>query len=83
MLLPSAALTPPDSCWFFGMVLQIEVMKMLDHPNIVRLYETYSEKEKLHLVMEHCEGGDLFDFLMKTVCESCLVVDTECIFIEH
>ncbi|EKX35163.1 hypothetical protein GUITHDRAFT_90329 [Guillardia theta CCMP2712] len=48
------------------MVLQIEVMKMLDHPNIVRLYETYSEKEKLHLVMEHCEGGDLFDFLMKT-----------------
>jgi len=48
---------------------EIEVMKMLDHPNIVRLYETYSEKEKLHLVMEHCEGGDLFDFLMKTSIE--------------
>mmetsp|Transcript_57761 Transcript_57761/g.135863 ORF Transcript_57761/g.135863 Transcript_57761/m.135863 type:complete len:803 (-) Transcript_57761:221-2629(-) len=45
---------------------EVEVMKMLDHPNIVRLYETYAEDDKLHLVMEHCSGGDLFDFLMKT-----------------
>jgi len=45
---------------------EVEVMKMLDHPNIVRLYETFSEEDKLHLVMEHCAGGDLFDFLMKT-----------------
>jgi len=47
---------------------EIEVMKMLDHPNIVRLYETFSDTEnhKLHLVMELCEGGDLLDFLIKT-----------------
>jgi calcium-dependent protein kinase len=47
---------------------EIEVMRMLDHPNIVRLYETYSDRDqfKLHLVMELCEGGDLLDFLIKT-----------------
>ena len=47
---------------------EIEVMKMLDHPNIVRLYETFSDNDafKLHLVMEICEGGDLLDFLIKT-----------------
>lgn len=63
--------------------MQIEVMKMLDHPNIVRLYETYSEKDKLHLVMEHCEGGDLFDFLMKTVCKSSVVANSEYVVTEH
>jgi len=50
------------------LINEIEVMKMLDHPNIVRLYETFSDKpnSKLHLVMELCEGGDLLDFLLKT-----------------
>jgi len=48
---------------------QVEVMKMLDHPGIVRLYETYRDQTKLHLVMEQCQGGDLFDFLMKTSIE--------------
>ena len=46
---------------------EIEVMKMLDHPSIVRLYETFQDPEhhKLHLAMELCEGGDLLDFLVK------------------
>ena len=41
-------------------------MKMLDHPNVVKLYETFEEENKLHLVLELCEGGDLFEFIMKT-----------------
>jgi serine/threonine protein kinase len=47
---------------------EIEVMKMLDHPNIVRLYETFHDEDNhvMHLVMELCEGGDLLDFVLKT-----------------
>ena len=45
---------------------EITIMKMLDHPNVIKLYETFEEESKLHLVLELCEGGDLFDFITKT-----------------
>lgn len=40
---------------------EIRIMKALDHPNIVKLYETYEDKVKVYLVMELCTGGELFD----------------------
>ena len=49
---------------------EVEIMKMLDHPTVIKLYETFEEEDKLHLVMECCDGGDLFDFIMKTSVES-------------
>lgn len=35
--------------------------KLPDHPNVVKLRETYEDSENVHLVMELCEGGELFD----------------------
>ena len=35
-------------------------MASLDHPNIVKYYETYESPNYLYLVMEHCKGGELF-----------------------
>ena len=32
-----------------------------EHPNVVRLRATYEDSENVHLVMELCEGGELFD----------------------
>lgn len=32
-----------------------------DHPNVVKLKATYEDEENVHLVMELCEGGELFD----------------------
>ncbi len=49
---------------------EVNIMKMLDHPNVVKLYETFEEENKLHLVLELCDGGDLFEFIMKTSIES-------------
>ena len=40
---------------------EIAIMKSLEHPNIVRLYETYEDVAFIYLVMELCEGGELFD----------------------
>ncbi|XP_010546723.1 PREDICTED: calcium-dependent protein kinase 32-like [Tarenaya hassleriana] len=41
---------------------EVEIMKHLpEHPNIVSLKETYEDANAVHLVMELCEGGELFD----------------------
>ena len=37
----------------------------MDHPNIVKFYEVYEERSVLHLVMEFCEGGDLYERIIK------------------
>ena len=34
---------------------------MQDHPNIVRVYDIFYEKKYIHIVMDYCEGGELFD----------------------
>ncbi|CAK9165090.1 unnamed protein product [Ilex paraguariensis] len=41
---------------------EVEIMKHLPkHPNIVSLTDTYEDDNGVHLVMELCEGGELFD----------------------
>eukprot|EP00457_Paulinella_chromatophora_P006455 gb/GEZN01006473.1/.p1 GENE.gb/GEZN01006473.1/~~gb/GEZN01006473.1/.p1 ORF type:complete len:503 (+),score=77.21 gb/GEZN01006473.1/:68-1576(+) len=40
---------------------EIEVMKSIEHPSIIKLREVYEDEENLYLVMELCQGGELFD----------------------
>ena len=44
---------------------EIELLKQLDHPNIVKLFEYFSDKEKYYLITEYCKGGDLFELIKK------------------
>jgi len=39
---------------------EIAVARRLHHPNVVRLFETFQEQKRIHLVMELCSGGELF-----------------------
>lgn len=45
---------------------ELVVSRQLKHPHIVRLYETFREGEKYHLIMEYSDGGDLFEKVQKT-----------------
>lgn len=42
---------------------ELEILVAVDHPNIVKYYETYNDENFLHIVMELCTGGELFDRL--------------------
>lgn len=47
---------------------EIQVLANIDHPNIVRIYETYETKDYMFLVMEYCSGGDLGGRIIKPSC---------------
>ncbi|KYK64102.1 calcium-dependent protein kinase CDPK2A [Toxoplasma gondii TgCatPRC2] len=40
---------------------EIAIMKELDHPNVIKLFETFEDHRNIYLVMELCTGGELFD----------------------
>lgn len=43
---------------------EIRLLNKVDHPHIARYYETYDEANYLYMVMEFCQGGDLYDKLL-------------------
>ncbi|XP_065065410.1 testis-specific serine/threonine-protein kinase 1-like, partial [Rhopilema esculentum] len=42
---------------------EINAICELDHPNIVKLLGIYESTDRIFMVMELCEGGDLLDFV--------------------
>ena len=40
---------------------EINILKQLDHPNILKLYEFFQDAKRYFLVTELCSGGELFD----------------------
>lgn len=45
---------------------EMNLMKKINHPNIVKLYDIYFDKEKfIYFILEYCEQGDLYKFLNK------------------
>jgi len=35
-------------------------MKLLDHPNIIKLYEVYDYDDDFVLIIEMCTGGEVY-----------------------
>ena len=44
---------------------EINILKRLHHKNIIQLYEIMESKKSLYIVMEYCERGELFDYIVK------------------
>lgn len=59
-IIPKAKVKKPER-----LVTEIETLKSLDHPNIVRLFETFEDARNIYLVLELCVGGELFQRIIK------------------
>lgn len=44
---------------------EVNCMKLVQHPNVVRLYEVIDTQTKLYLILELGDGGDMYDYIMK------------------
>ncbi|XP_075241241.1 serine/threonine-protein kinase BRSK2-like isoform X2 [Convolutriloba macropyga] len=44
---------------------EIAIMKLIEHPHVLSIYDVYENKKYLYLVLEHVSGGELFDYLVK------------------
>ena len=40
---------------------ELNILKKIDHQNVVKIYEFYMDTENYYLITEYCSGGDLFD----------------------
>mmetsp|Transcript_34529 Transcript_34529/g.42225 ORF Transcript_34529/g.42225 Transcript_34529/m.42225 type:complete len:440 (-) Transcript_34529:638-1957(-) len=45
---------------------EINLLKSMDHPNIVKAFDVFERKRQIFLVMQFCAGGDLYDRLPYT-----------------
>lgn len=44
---------------------EIEILKLCQHPNIIKLLDTFENQDYIYIVMEWLKGGDLFTYLEK------------------
>jgi calcium-dependent protein kinase len=64
----------------FDMILgEIKALTELTHPNIIRLHEVFIDQKFLHLVLDLCKGGELFDLIVN---DRLLTNDAMAIFIQ-
>ena len=44
---------------------EVEILKQIDHPNIIKYFSSYIENNTLSIITEYAEGGDLYQYLLK------------------
>ena len=47
---------------------ELDILLAVDHPRIASFYEAYLDHKYVHLVMEYCQGGELFTQLERVGC---------------
>lgn len=53
-----------ELCDIDSLKTELNIIRNLNHPNIVRFITDHEDDRYLHIVMELCEGGELFDKLL-------------------
>ncbi|CDJ37539.1 CAM kinase, CDPK family CAM kinase TgTPK5, putative [Eimeria tenella] len=64
---------------------EVELLKALNHPNIMKLFETYQDGYTIYLIIELCKGGPLFDRIVRhyEVMRSPLTEEQVCVWMRQ
>lgn len=54
-----------DSKLLVQLVREIKIQTFLNHPNIVKMFTFFADKNFIYLVLELCFSGQLYNFLKK------------------
>ena len=49
---------------------EIKILKTVDHPNIIQLFDCYYDSNYYYMIEEYCSGGDLYDYIHRQKCFS-------------
>ena len=44
---------------------EVVILKSLDHPNIVKVFDMHEDDDSIYIIIEYCSGGELFDRIQK------------------
>ena len=42
--------------------VEIDILKISQHPNIIKLYDVFENENYIYIIMENCSGGDLLSY---------------------
>ena len=59
---------------------EISILKLVRHNNIIKLYEVMETPQKIYLVMEYCDSGEMFDYI---VSKQHLTENQACVFFQE
>ena len=48
-----------------AMLNEINILRGIDHPNVVKIFEYFEDAKRFYIVTQHIEGGELFDEIIK------------------
>ena len=58
---------------------EINILKQIDHPNVVKIFEFYNSEDAFYLITEYCEGGELFQIIS----EKKILTEIQCAYIMY
>ncbi|CAD8066848.1 unnamed protein product [Paramecium sonneborni] len=50
---------------FYLVLRELDILTLLDHPNIIKVFEEYEDEMYYHFVMEYCSGGELLERIVE------------------
>ena len=46
-------------------IREMQILIEMDHPNVIKVFKIYEEENNFSIIMEYCEGGELFNYIVK------------------